>query len=72
MGIFGGCGGGGGGCNASTPSTTTQIVREAPDIEARKIALMDQAASAAANPIYQNVQPIQVAGLSQNEQTGVN
>ena len=72
MGIFGGCGGGGGGCNASTPSTTTQIVREAPDIEARKVALMDQAASAAANPIYQNVQPIQVAGLSQNEQTGVN
>jgi len=68
MSIFGGCGGGG--CNASTPSTTTQIVREAPDIEARKIGLMDQAASAAANPIYQNVQPIQVAGLSGLEQKG--
>ncbi len=70
MGVFGGCGGGGGGCNAQTPSTTTQIIRQAPDIEARQIALMDQAASAAGNPIYQNVQPIQVANLSQQERQG--
>jgi hypothetical protein len=70
MGVFGGCGGGGGGCNAQTPSTTTQIIRQAPDIEARQIALMDQAASAAGNPIYQNVQPIQVANLSQQESQG--
>jgi len=67
---FGGGGGGNQG-GGSTPDTTTQFVREAPDIEARKIALMDQAASVAQTPLYSNVQPIQVAGLSGLEQKGM-
>ena len=68
---FGGGGSSGGGGGGSTPDTTTQFVREAPDIEARKIALMDQAASVAQTPLYSNVQPIQVAGLSGLEQQGM-
>jgi hypothetical protein len=69
MGIFGGGGGGGG--STAQPDTTTQIVREAPDIEARKIALMDQAAAAAQQPLYANVPDIRVAQLSGLEQQGV-
>ena len=47
---FGGGGSGGGG---GQPANTTQMqtVREAPEIEARKIALYDQAASLASQPI---------------------
>jgi len=68
MGIFGG---GGGGSSPSTPDTTTQFVREAPGIEERKIELMDLARSAAQTPLYQNVQPMQVAGFSGLEQQGM-
>ena len=69
MGIFGGGGGGGGG--SSTPDTTTQFVREAPGIEERKIELMDLARSAAQTPLYQNVNPMQVAKFSGLEQQGL-
>jgi hypothetical protein len=55
----------------STPDTTTQFVREAPGIEERKLELMDLARSAAQTPLYQNVQPMQVAGLSGLEQQGM-
>ena len=50
----------------STPSTTTQIVREAPGIEERKIELMDIARQVAQKPI--SLPAIQVAPLSQLEQ----
>ena len=69
MGIFGGGGSGGGG--SSTPDTTTQFVREAPGIEERKIELMDLARSAAQTPLYQNVNPMQVAQFSGLEQQGL-
>ena len=62
---FGGGGGGG------APSKTTQIVREAPGIEERKIELMDIARSAAEKPIYAGVPDIRVAGLGALEQQGV-
>jgi len=65
-------GGGGGGGQQSQPDTTTQFVREAPGIEERKIELMDLARSAAQTPLYSNVQPMQVAGLSGLEQQGMN
>jgi len=68
---FGGGGGGNQG-GGSTPDTTTQFVREAPGIEERKIELMDLARSAAQTPLYSNVQPMQVAGLSGLEQQGMN
>lgn len=67
---FGGGGGGNQG-GGSTPDTTTQFVREAPGIEERKIELMDLARSAAQTPLYSNVQPMQVAGLSGLEQQGM-
>jgi len=67
---FGGGGGGNQG-GGSTPDTTTQFVREAPGIEERKIELMDLARSAAQTPLYSNVQPMQVAGLSGLEQQGI-
>ena len=71
----GGSGGGGGGQPANT--TQMQTVREAPEIEARKIALYDQAASLASQPI--SLPAIQVAaptalqqqGFSSAAQTGV-
>jgi hypothetical protein len=50
----------------STPSTTTQIVREAPGIEERKLELMDIARQVAQKPI--SLPSIQVAPLSQLEQ----
>ena len=58
--------GGGRSRSPSTPSTTTQIVREAPGIEERKIELMDIARQVAQKPI--NLPSIQVAPLSQLEQ----
>ena len=58
--------GGGRSRTPSTPSTTTQIVREAPGIEERKIELMDIARQVAQKPI--NLPSIQVAPLSQLEQ----
>ena len=58
--------GGGRSRTPSRPSTTTQIVREAPGIEERKIELMDIARQVAQKPI--NLPSIQVAPLSQLEQ----
>jgi hypothetical protein len=64
---FGGGGSGGGG---GQPANTTQMqtVREAPEIEARKIALYDQAASLASQPI--SLPAIQVAAPSALQQQG--
>ena len=64
---FGGGGSSGGG---GQPANTTQMqtVREAPEIEARKIALYDQAASLASQPI--SLPAIQVAAPSALQQQG--
>ncbi len=61
---LGGGGGGGGGSG-----TQTTIAREAPEVEARKLALYDQAAGLAAQPV--NIPGIQVAGISPLEQAGI-
>ena len=63
---FGGGGSGGGGQPANT--TQVQTVREAPEIEARKIALYDQAASLASQPIA--LPAIQVAAPTTLQQQG--
>jgi len=63
--IFGGGGGGGGG---SSSGTQVSIAREAPEVESRKLALYDQAAALASQPV--NVPAFQVAGPSGLEQTG--
>jgi len=67
MSFFGGGGGGGGG---SAPAVQTQIVREAPGIEERKLELMDIARQVAQKPI--NLPDYQVAGLGALEQQGMN
>ena len=59
-------GGGGGGVPANT--TAVQTVREAPEIEARKLALYDEAAKLAQQPI--SLPGIQVAAPTQLQQTG--
>jgi hypothetical protein len=60
------CGSSGGG-GGSQPANTTnvQTIREAPEIEARRLGLMDQAALTAATPI--GLPDFQVAQLSQAE-----
>ena len=58
MSIFGGGGGGG----SSTSGTQTQIAREAPGVEARKLSLYDEAANLAKTKI--NLPGIQVAPIS--------
>jgi len=63
--IFGGGGGGGGG---STSGTQVSIAREAPEVESRKLALYDQAAKLAKDPVA--IPAFQVAGPSALEQTG--
>ena len=65
MSIFGGGGGGGG----SVDGTTTQVAREAPGVEARKLALYDEAAKLAQQPIA--LPSIQVAPISAIEQAGI-
>ena len=60
---FGGGGGGGGGQPANT--TNVQTIREAPEIEARRLGLMDQAAITASQPL--NLPAFQIAQLSQSE-----
>ena len=65
MSIFGGGGGGGG----SSTGTQTSIAREAPGVEARKLALYDQAAGLAKTPV--SLPGIQVAPLSALEQAGI-
>ena len=54
---------------SATPSSSTQIVREAPGIEERKIELMDIARQVAQEPI--NLPDYQVAGLGALEQQGM-
>ena len=66
MSIFGGGGGGGGG---SSTGTQTSIAREAPGVEARKLALYDEAAGLAKTPV--SLPGIQVAPLSALEQAGI-
>lgn len=59
---------GGGGGGSSTPANTTnvQTIREAPEIEARRLGLMDQAAKVVANPL--GLPGFDVAGISAGEQ----
>jgi hypothetical protein len=63
-----GKGGGGGGGGVPANTTAVQTVREAPEIEARKLALYDEAAKLAQQPI--SLPAIQVAAPSQLQQTG--
>lgn len=67
-GIFGGGGGSGGGGGGATSGTQETIAREAPGVEARKLALYDQAVQLAQQPI--SLPAIQVAAPSQLQQTG--
>ena len=67
MSFFGG--GGGGSSGGSAPAVQTQIVREAPGIEERKLELMDLARQVAGKPI--NLPDYQVAGLGALEQQGL-
>jgi len=76
-GIFGGGGGSGGGGGGATSGTQETIAREAPGVEARKLALYDQAVNLAQQPIsLPSVQvaapsPLQQQGFGQAAQTGV-
>lgn len=63
---MGGSSGGGGG--GSAPAIQTQIVREAPGIEERKIGLMDIGLNLASTPV--NIPEVQVAGPTALEQQG--
>ena len=65
MSIFGGGGGGG----TTSTGTQTSIAREAPGVEARKLALYDEAANLAKTPV--SLPGIQVAPLSPLEQAGI-
>ena len=68
--IFGGgSSGGGGGGGSTTTGTQTNIAREAPEVEARKLSLYDQAAKLATTPV--NIPGQQVAPLSPLEQAGI-
>ena len=74
--IFGG-GGGGGGSSGPTTGTQVSIAREAPEIEARKLGLYDQALKLAQSPVqlpaYQVAAPppLQQAGFTAAGTTGV-
>ena len=61
--IFGGGGGGG-----SSSGTQVSIAREAPEVESRKLALYDQAATLAKTPV--GIPAFQVAGPSGLQQAG--
>ena len=63
MSIFGGGGG------DSSGGTSTTIAREAPGVEARKLALYDEAANLAKNNV--NIPGIQVAPISALEKAGI-
>lgn len=67
-GIFGGGGGSGGGGGGATSGTQETIAREAPGVEARKLALYDQAVNLAQQPI--SLPSVQVAAPSQLQQQG--
>ena len=62
---------GGGGGGGSTPANTTnvQTIREAPEIEARRLGLMDQAAKIVADPL--GLPAFDVAPISTGEQMAV-
>jgi len=62
-----GGGGGGGGTPANT--TNVQTIREAPEIEARRLGLMDQASKLAGTQL--GLPAFQVAGLTTEEQAGI-
>ena len=62
-------GGGGRSSQPSSPSTTTQIVREAPGIEERKIELLDLARQVAQKPVA--IPAERVAGLDALERSGI-
>ena len=62
-----GGGGGGGGTPANT--TNVQTIREAPEIEARRLGLMDQAAKLVRKPL--GLPAFRVAGLTAEEQAGI-
>lgn len=61
--------GGGGGGGAPADTTNVQTIREAPEIEARRLGLMDSAAKLAETPL--GLPAFQVAGLSAAEQAGI-
>jgi hypothetical protein len=73
MSIFGGGGGGG----TTSSGTQTSIAREAPGVEARKLALYDEAANLAKSPVslpgiqVAPLTPLEQAGITQAGQTGV-
>jgi hypothetical protein len=67
-GIFGGGGGSGGGGGGATSGTQETIAREAPGVEARKLALYDEAVQLAQKPI--SLPAVQVAAPSQLQQQG--
>ena len=60
---------GGGGGGGSSSGTQTSIAREAPEVEARKLALYDEAAGLASNKV--TIPGLQVAGLSPLEKAGI-
>jgi len=62
---------GGGGGGGSTPANTTnvQTIREAPEIEARRLGLMDEAQRLAGQPL--GLPAFQVAGLTSAEKQGI-
>jgi hypothetical protein len=60
---------GGGGGGGSSSGTQTSIAREAPEVEARKLALYDEAAGLASTKVP--IPGLQVAGLSPLEQAGI-
>ena len=61
--------GGGGGGGAPADTTNVQTIREAPDIEARRIGLIDAASTLADTPL--GLPDFQVAGLTAAEQAGI-
>lgn len=67
-GIFGGGGGGGSSGGGATSGTQETIAREAPGVEARKLALYDQAVQLAQQPI--SLPAVQVAAPSALQQQG--
>ena len=77
MSFFGFGGGGGGGGGGSSTGTQTNIAREAPGVESRKLALYDEALNLAKAPIslpaYQTAKPsaLQQAAFTGAGTTGV-
>ena len=62
-------GGGGGGGSTRYNTTNLQTIREAPEIEARRLGLMDQAAKIVADPL--GLPAFEVAPISRGEQMAV-